>query len=351
MAGIRIAPVLALALLLGACGGDGGIAAVSLSTPPKALQAVAPAMLTVEFDSGFRAPGGSAPSYQHGMPLRRAWLGAKSAMRAGRGGGKGGSGPRATTEPCEASGSTVYGDPVVKDVNSPFTNTAFDVYPSEDRDCRRVEESETGYTEYYSDGKFEFGYPTDDPGSYVYYEKNGSADARARFGFHDVDGPVEFEISSSSYGVFHSEHAADGTSSDEISYGSFRLDSTYTDHESGDGGTVKLSGYVGTSSNPFEKHTDGAGTALDGPFALSTGDYPECELGAATISTLAPMYLHSSTGNIVGTVEVAAGSHTAVVDMNADGSVDVALDGGAPQTLSAGQVEELRGVCPFFPLF
>src|SRR5689334_14748856 len=118
MTGTRIAPVAALALLLGACGGGGGddgIGAVSLSTPSKALQAAAPAMLTVEFDSSFRAPGGgTAPSYRNGKQLRRAWSRAKSPMRAGRAGGQGGSGPRDETEPCEVSGSTVYRDPVVK---------------------------------------------------------------------------------------------------------------------------------------------------------------------------------------------------------------------------------------------
>jgi hypothetical protein len=349
-------PAVALVLLLTACGGGGGGDAfepVDISTSAGALMAALLAVQVTEADHAgdTAAAGGSA----QGSLLAGHWLpkARPPIARAKRGGGQGATAPAATTtEPCTDGGSTVYYDPILRDVDSPYTDVLFSVDRHEDHDCTNVYGDETGSSTFYSDGSFESGCPAEDLQTCsIQYLTFGTPQARARFRLTYTDSfSGDFEIDSVAHGVMHVRYDANDSNYsriDESGFVSFDVDESFVDNgEGGSGATTaySLSGYTGTAASPFLVHDDDPGISVEGPYGLSSSDLPDCELGEATLHTLVPMYVDWQTSNVVGTVEVTSGVRVAVVDMKADGTVEVTID-GQTETLTADQVGAIKAGC------
>ena len=318
-------------LMLTACGGgggsngddgDGGI------TPPGGLD-------YVEFDSTDDVAlfGASLLSIAQSDPVPETPASLKSYK---------------SVESCETSGEVETFDTRSDSVDSPFTDSLFNIDATEFRDCVQSFESAEFSFSSPIDGYEESGTPADGTESGIDYVGLGAAeDMPLTLSTSTTQGGVTESSDLRFFGVVHTQSADEAHLSSHLylrgEVESHGPDGDYHNRimlgESLDGG------YFVTSVLPAEA-AGVSETTLDGLLGAEDLLNDDCPSGAVLISTVSPLLTEDESGELLGgELLLDADDDMATIVYNEDQSVTVTLNGGSPSTYTQEELEALEAEC------
>ncbi|MBI2382686.1 MAG: hypothetical protein HYV18_01250 [Gammaproteobacteria bacterium] len=270
---------------------------------------------------------------------------------------------------CDNVDGSVQRDSETKDVDSPFSESDFNVYYVQWNNCAnsRTFEDESGSLAVDStvDGRIEGGQPVDD--DTVLYLRVGESSAAPLLLDVSLDGQSGDGSSSFSADVMYDVYARmDGTESNgdgrrELQY---LLDlsgsangSVDTPEEDGDY-DLDFTAYAGRSGEPFvvtRDPVDGS-QSFDGAYGFSVSPSPpgarcaEVDASIATLERLMPNTEGGSSPYSAGVLQLEKNGDRATIEFNDDNTVTITDSRGRSQTISFEEATESADRCAGFAL-
>lgn len=249
-------------------------------------------------------------------------------------------------ESCDTSGEVETFDTRSESVDSPFTDSLFNIESSEYRDCVASAESADLSFSSVIDGYEESGTPADGTDSGIDYVGLGTAeDLPFTLSTSFTQGGVTESSAFSYYGVFHSQSLDDEHAHSQIYLrGEVEVHGAAGDYhdrilmgESLEDGAFFVMSVVPAETAGLSKAT------MDGLIGSEDLLNDSCPSGVVQISTVSPLIFEDESGELLGgELHFDAGDDVAGIVYNEDQSITVTLNGGSPVSYTPEEVEALN---------
>ncbi|MDT0496669.1 hypothetical protein RM530_04745 [Algiphilus sp. W345] len=254
-----------------------------------------------------------------------------------------------TVESCDTSGMVETFDTRSESVDSPFTDSLFNIESSEYRDCIASFESADFSFSSSIDGYEESGTPADGTDSGIDYVGFGTAeDLPFTLSTNTTQGSVTESSNLSFFGVIHTQSQDDEHVSSQV-----YLRGEIESHGSPAGDYhnrillgESMDGALFVSSVVPAETVGLSETTLDGLIGSEDLLNDSCPSGMVQISTVSPLIAEDESGELRGgELQLDAGDDVAGIVYNEDQSITVTLNGGSPVTYTLEDLEALDAEC------
>ena len=253
-----------------------------------------------------------------------------------------------TVESCETSGEVETFDTRSESLDSPFTDSLFNIESSEYRDCIASFESADFSFSSSIDGYEESGTPADGTDSGIDYVGFGTAeDLPFTLSTSTTQGSVTESSDLSFFGVIHTQSQDDERVSSQVYLrGEVESHGSAGDYHNRILLGESLDGALFVSSVVPTETVGLSETTLDGLIGSEDLLNDRCPSGMVQISTVSPLITEDESGELRGgELQLDAGDDVAGIVYNEDQSITVTLNGGSPVSYTLEELEALEAEC------